>query len=208
MANTFSPNGFTPVRRIDGTCPSGAISSYQIIGTNTHAMYMGDPVSRLSTGYIDVVAPGSLPTQGVLGIFVGCEYLSVSQQKVVWSKSYPGSDVTSTTIITAYVVDDPNTVLRAWVGNLSASAAGGPAVQASIGQTINFQYGSPNTLSGISGAYVDFNTISTSSATLPFTIVGLVTNPPGLNGTDITTAGNMVEVSFNQQAFRAGTAGV
>lgn len=201
MANVFSPNGFQVVRRQDGAAWTGNQTSYLIAAANTHKFYSGDPVIRLTSGYIDVNA--TYPTQGVLGIFVGCEYLSTAAGKVVWSPQFPGGD--TTTDVTAYVIDDPSVIMRVWVGTGSSSAAGGPVIQTNVGNAIDYAYGTANTLSGISGAYVNFANVSGATATLPFTIVGLVTTPPGVNGTDITTAGNLIEVTFNQQAFRVGT---
>jgi hypothetical protein len=43
---------------------------------------------------------------------------------------------------------------------------------------------------------------------LPFTITGFVQDPPGANGTDITTGYNLVKVTFNNQIFRAGLTSV
>jgi hypothetical protein len=205
MANSFQPNGFSVVRRLDGAAWTGNMDTRLIAKANTHKFYQGDPVVVLSTGYIDAVAPGSAPTQGVLGIFMGCESSALSSGSP-WSNTYQGG-ATSTVDLNAYVITDPLVVMRVWVGTGSSSAAGGPAILSSVQQNINYYLGTGNSSSGISGAYVDFNTLATTN-TLPFTIIGLVQGPPGVNGTDITTAGNIVEVTFNQQAYRVGTTGI
>lgn len=207
MTNVFSPNGFSPVRLINGAAWTGAMNKYLIIGSNTHSFFKGDPVFMLSTGYIDRDVYTNLPTQGVLGIFNGCSYYSNAAQRQVWSNTYPGSDVTSTSTITAYVIDDPNTVFRAWVGTGTSSAAGGPAVQGDVFENFQYALGTGNTTSGLSGSYIDYAQKGTTN-TDPFQLIGLVTAPPGVNGTDVTTAGNMVEVIMNQQAFKVGTTGV
>lgn len=206
MSNTFSPNGFQATRRLDGAAWDARQTKYLIAAANIHKFYSGDPVILLSTGYIDVVAPGSVPNQGVRGIFVGCELLATSSGSP-WSTTYQGSATVDTT---AYVIDDPWVVMRVWVGTGSSSAAGGPVTQANVGDNINYSLGTGSTYTGISGAYVDFSQVNygSASATLPFTILALVTAPPGTNGTDTTTAGNIIEVGFNQQAFRVGTQGV
>lgn len=203
MSNVFAPNGFTPVRRIDGAAWDDQITKRLIASANTNKFYKGDPVSVLSTGYIDVVAPGSLPTQGVLGIFMGCQYLSTASGSPKWSPQFPGGDAAAD--VTAYICMDPNVVFRAQVGN--AGATGGPAVLGDLNKNFNFAFGSGNTLSGISGAYLDYSTKATTD-TLPFTLIGLVQDPPGVNGTDTGSAGNIVEVVFNQSAFKVGTTGV
>lgn len=203
MANIFSPNGFWPVRRYDGAAWTGNMTQYLIASGNSHSFFQGDPVIILNTGYIDDVAVGSLPTQGVRGIFMGCEFQNTTSG-TPWANYYPAA---STANVVAWVIDDPMVVFRAWVGTTATPTAGGPVTQANIGENISYQQGTGNTASGISGSYVDYNVVGTS-ATLPFTIVSLVTGPPGVNGTDVTTAGNICEVVFNQSAFKVGTTGV
>lgn len=206
MANVFAPNGLTAVRRLDGAAWSGALSSTRnlIAHANTHHFFYGDPVVRLSTGYIDVVAIGSIPTGGTLGIFQGAKYLSTSQGKTVWANQVNGDMAADAE---AYIIDDPNLVYRIWVGTGASSASGGPAVQGDIGENFNWQIGTGNSQNGISGAYLDYASKNTTD-TLPLSLVQLVQGPPGVNGTDITTAGNLVEVVLNQQAYKTGTTGV
>lgn len=179
-----------------------------IAAANTHTFFQGDPVYNLNTGYIDDNGIGSIPTQGTLGVFIGCRYLanSAGGGSITWKNNYPGSGSSSQADIQAYVIDDPMVVFGIWVGTGSASASGGPVTQAYIGSNFNWQKGTGNSLSGISGAYLDFASHATT-ATLPLTVVGLVQAPPGVNGTDITTAGNYVEVVLNQQAYKVGTTG-
>ena len=51
-------------------------------------------------------------------------------------------------------------------------------------------------MSGVSGAYIDITVTPTTTATLPFKVVGLVTSPPGANGT-ASGAYNYAVVAFN-----------
>lgn len=189
MANIFAPNGFKCVRRIDGASWTGNLSVYKIAAANTHKFYSGDPVTSLSTGYIDVVASGS--TQ-LAGIFIGCKYFSTARAAPFPSPQFPGGD--TTTDVEAYVIDDPFATFQVQVG--ASAAAGGPAVQADVQTNFGFQFGTPNTLSGQSGAYLDYSNKGTTT-TLPFRLINLISFPFGYNGTDLTTAGNLVEVSFN-----------
>ena len=204
MANTFAPSGLSPVRRVDGASWSDQITQRLIAAANTHKFYRGDPVVALNTGYIDTVAIGSIPTIGTLGVFLGCEFQATASG-TPWSASYPGAAQTVDT--KAFICYDPNVVFRIWVGTGASSASGGPAVLADLGANFNWQMGTGNVLSGISGAYLDYASLGTTN-TLPLTIIGLVQDPPGMNGTDITTAGNMVEVVLNQSALKVGTTGV
>ena len=202
MANVFSPNGFTAVRRQDGAGWTANQKARLIAHANTNKFYSGDPVVQLSTGYIDCLGQGSAPAQGPVGIFVGCSYISTAQSRTVWSKTWQGAD--SANDVTAYIIDDPNVVWQVWVGTGSSSAAGGPAVLADIGKSCYWQLGTGSATTGISGAYIDYASMSTSSVTQAFTVYNLIQSPPGTNGTDITTAGNLIEVIFNQTAFRQG----
>lgn len=204
MANTFAPNGFTPTRRVDGAAWTGQLTTALIAAAYATKIYRGDPVVALSTGYISRVAIGSIPTQGTLGIFMGCE-VPAGTSGVPWSNRYPGAAQSADS--KAFIITDPNVVFRCWVGTGSSSASGGPAVQADIYANFNWQVGTGNDNNGISGAYLDYASLNTTN-TLPLTLIGLVQDPPGVNGTDITTAGNLVEVVLNQAAFAVGRTGL
>jgi hypothetical protein len=113
----------------------------------------------------------------------------VSQKRTVWSNYWPGSDVASGNFVTSYYVNDPN---ARFVAQTDATGL----TQAAVGANIGFAIGTPNTLSGISGAYIDVSTLSASTTTLPFRVVGLVVDPPGVNGT-ASGAYNLAIVAFN-----------
>jgi hypothetical protein len=195
MANTFAPFGFS---QLSGT---GSAPTYeQVVGFcayNTAAMYFGDPVFQNANGSIYPTTPGA----GILaGVFVGCKYLSVSQKRTVWSNFWGAADVASTNTVEVYYVNDPNAKFLAQVGGSSST---GLAVT-DIGANVQFAYGTPNTMSGISGAYIDITVTPTTTATLPFRVVGLDTAPPGANGTE-AGAYNYAIVAFNNVATKTLT---
>lgn len=183
MANTNTPFGF---RQYSGT---GSSPTYeQVAGQtayNASAIYYGDPV-QLDTNGLIIVGTGSAT---IAGVYSGCQYLSVAQKRVVWSNYWPGSDVASGNVVTSYYVNDPNAKFIA-----QTDATG--LTQAGVGANIGFAIGTPNTMSGISGAYIDVSTLSSSTTTLPFRVVSLVTQPPGVNGTE-AGAYNLAIVAFN-----------
>lgn len=187
MANTSAPFGF---RQWSGT---GSSPTYeQVVGFaayNASAMYFGDPVYQNADGSVYPTTPG---TAALAGVFVGCKYLSVAQKRTVWGNYWPGSDVASTNTVEVYLVNDPNAKFIAQVGG---SASTGLAVT-DIGANVQFAYGTPNTASGISGAYIDISVTPTTTATLPFRVVSLVTDPPGASGT-AAGAYNLAVVAFN-----------
>lgn len=208
MANVLAPFGFTPVRRLDGAAWTGNQSQYKISFDNTHHFYQGDVVKMLTTGYVDTAAVVGGGAQ-ILGIFVGCEYLSTAMSRRVWSNQFPGSDTTADVI--AYVVDDPLCVFMAQCGGASGSAI----ALASLQRNVNFSTTTAgNSLNGISGMAVDDNLVA-DTTTLPFRVVGIpgstdiAAGVPYLgapaNGYDQTTKYNLVLVSFNNQMFRTQT---
>jgi hypothetical protein len=187
MANTNAPFGFSQTQ---GT---GSAPTYEQFATfcvyNQSAMYFGDPVSRLAAGGIAPTAPG---TQALAGVFVGCKYLSVSQKRIVWSNYWSGSDVASPNTVECYVINDPNAKFVAQVGGSSSVGL----TVADIGSNVQWAYGTPNTMSGISGAYIDISVTPATTATYAFRVVSLVTDPPGSAGTE-AGAYNRAIVAFN-----------
>jgi hypothetical protein len=191
MANTNAPFGFRQYRGL-GSAPTYEQSVRLIKSDNTTAVYFGDPVSNLNTGYITRATAG---TAQIAGVFVGCKYLSTSQKRTVWSNYWPGSDASAD--VEAYIVDDPNAQFIV--------QAGGTAIGlADMGLYVQFNLGTGNASTGISGAYVESPAVT---ATLPFRIIGFVESPPGANGTDITSAYNQIIVGFNNVTSRNNGAG-
>jgi hypothetical protein len=201
MANTFNPFGFQAAQLLIGASPTYSRRAYNILYSNTHAIYSGDIVTMLSTGYIDTLAPGSVAP---LGIFDGCQYVSASQNKLVYSPYYPGSDQITSGTVTAFVLDDPNMMFMAQTGY--SGAGSGPATQANVGYNVQYANGTGSTLSGLSGAYIDLTTAPGTTSTLPFRIVSLVADPPTVNGSDTSTQYNNVIVAWNNQYYRQLTA--
>lgn len=195
MANTNAPFGF---RQYQGT---GSAPTYEQVAMtidkdDTNAVYYGDPVVPLSTGYVGKGTPASLVQ--IAGIFYGCKYLSTSQKRVVWSNYWPGSDASDD--VEAYVVNDPNAKFLAQAGNSSSVGL----VFGDINANVQFAYGTGNSSTGISGAYIDMAVTPNTTATLPFRVVSLVTQPPGGPGTD-SGAYNYAVVAFNNVSTKNTT---
>ena len=224
MANVLAPQGFTAIKRVDGASWTANRSIRKIAAANTHYIFKGDPVVSLSSGYIDVVAPGSLPGNAqIAGIFDGCEYLSVSKGYVTWSPFFPGGD--TTTDVLAYVIDDPLVVLQSSASSGAVAAAG----ISNLSQNVNFSNASTmgtsaagNTLSGFSKCYLDLYTAATTT-NLPFRIYDIpnvqvsAAGLPGSilssigalgNGYDPSTPYNIVFVTINSSDLRAPQAGI
>jgi hypothetical protein len=184
MANTQAYNGFSQYKG-NGSAPTYEQVTATIISSSTAAIYFGDPVEPNAAGYI-VQGTGSA---SIAGVFVGCQYLSVSQKRTVWSNWWPGSDNSGN--VTAYIINDPN---AQWV--VSGDTSTSLWVQAAIGANCGYAIGTGNTANGISGAYLDSTTIAAATTTLPFRIIGYVIDPPGAPGTE-TGAYRKIIVAFN-----------
>jgi len=244
MANTNAPFGFSQYSGT-GSAPTYEQTQLAISATSSTnpQIFYGDPVAQLSTGTICQLGTNSTvdgPTAGagnLVGVFVGCKYLSVSQKRTTWSNYFPGiGDVNSasTSYVTAYVITDPNAqfVVQTANSNTTATAVG----VSSIGQNIGVAYaagtgtntntlaptytsnnGPGNIANGLSTAYADQYTLSTpggTSATLPFRIIALANYTPDgsnplqtINGNDYTSAYNRIIVAFNNAAMKVGVTG-
>lgn len=199
MANTQGPFGFTAWGTASGM-PNYAENHnppYRIASGYGTAIFYGDAVRMNDsvTGYVEQWAngDGATATNILVGIFLGCTYYSTSQKKTVWNNYWPGSDATGD--VTAFVADDPNSLWKVQAG------IGSAITQTSIGQTADIvATPSGNTTTGISGMSLD---TPTTTNTLPFKVVNVITTPPGANGTDLTTAYNYVIVAFNNQQYKS-----
>jgi hypothetical protein len=185
MANTNAPFGF---RQYSGT---GSAPTYEqvavTIAYNASNIFYGDPVEPDANGLV-IQGDGTTAAAGIAGVFVGCQYLSVSQKRTVWSNWWPGSDVASSNTVIGYIINDPNAKFLVQTGATGAT-------QTTINLNASYVIGSGNTANGISAAYLDVTTAA-ATATLAFRVVGLVVYPPGSNGTE-AGAYNYVIVAFN-----------
>jgi len=185
MANTNAPFGF---RQYSGT---GSAPTYEQVAVqiayNATNIFFGDPVEPDANGQV-IQGDGTTAAAGIAGIFVGCQYLSVSQKRTIWSNYWPGSDVASTQTVIGYIINDPNARFLVQTGSTGAT-------QSTVNLNVPYVIGSGNTANGISAANVDVANAAVT-ATLPFRVVGLVTEPPGSNGTE-AGAYNYVVVAFN-----------
>jgi hypothetical protein len=207
MANVAGAFGFVQMGTASGPvnfARAGSPSPYKIKSGFVTSVYFGDAVrmwisgddSSSSAGYITPWVNGDGAggaTKILAGIFQGCEYYSTSQKKTVYNNYYPGTDATGD--VNCYVCDDPNAqfMVQASTGPITLSSVGANADVAStpVG----------NATTGQSGMLL---ANATTTVTLPFKVVNLVTSPPTVNGTDITTASNNVIVAFNNQIYKAG----
>ena len=195
MANTLAAFGFRQFRRLDGGAPTAGFDTLTIASSDTNVIGTGDVVATSATGpYVTVLSSG---LSQIRGVFMGCEYYSPTVGRKVWSPYFPGSVQTSsgTNDVQAWVCTDPEML---YIVQCSTTAT---VLSSQIG--LNFgvssgTFGSANTTTGIS-AMTLASTSAATTATLPWRFMDYYSNwaPPGVNGTDNTSAGNIVVVAPN-----------
>jgi hypothetical protein len=196
MANVNAPFGFQYAGRQEGGSPTEGLTSRIVSSAYGVAIFQGDPVISMTSGYIQVATSNSVT---VAGVFNGTEYLNSNVGRKVWFNSLPSSGIGADA--KAYISNDPPAL---WVAQSNGTAI----AFADIGANIGFATGTGNTTTGRSTYALDQTTIGTTN-TLPFRIVGLWSQyaPPGSAGTDDTTPYNWAVVALNN-TDRSTTTGV
>ena len=194
MANTNAPFGFSQYSG-NGSAPTYEQVPVQI-AYNASAIFFGDPVEPDANGQV-IRGDGTTAAAGIAGIFVGCKYLSTSQKRTFWSNYWPGSDVASNQTVEGYIINDPNARFVAQTGSTAAT-------QSTVNLLVGYDIGTGSTANGLSGAFVDVTTAAAGTTTLPFRVIGLVTEPPGSAGTE-AGAYNRVIVAFNNVTTKNAT---
>ena len=120
MANIDNPNGFTPVRHLSG----GTIRMEEmpIAKETAAAIYSGDLVTLLATGFISV---GTASTVDLVGVFAGCSFRD-AQGGYNYSKHWPAAQATlNDEDAVGYVYSDPNLIFSVQTSGTGAFADNG-----------------------------------------------------------------------------------
>ena len=184
MANTNGAFGLRPIAKMGQNANSTGASEYRIAAGNTNAIYQGTPVIPLAAGVIDVVGAAAGGTVGLLGVFWGCEYVSSTTGKKVFSNQWPGSGANTNFPVKAFVYDDPAQLFVIATSNVVAAADTEAEVRAAIFANANFASATSGVATtGISSATLDLNTIATTN-TLNLRIMGIQEDPENADFTD------------------------
>lgn len=191
MANTNVAFGLRPVGVNGQGANTTGVTEYRIASNNTNAIYQGSPVIPLSTGFVDIVGNANGGTVSLLGVFWGCEYVSSTTGKTVWSNYWPGSGADSTYPVKAYVYDNPN---QTYVIAADASLTDAATAQGHVFANANFATAtSGSAISGISSGKLAVSTIATTAA-LQLRIIGIQND---VDNQDFAAAGIPVIVRLN-----------
>jgi hypothetical protein len=177
MANTASPYGLKPVKRVDGMPYAGATEEFLIdpAGEATN-IFNGQVVIIGADGYIAIstatgadITTNNLGGSGVgaIGVFVGCEYIN-AQGQVIHSQYYPSG---TTGVVKAYVVTDPNVTFQAQLDGSGAQTVLGTNTFFAAVQSTS----TGSTATGNSTSALDATVQTTAAAA--FRIVGFASTP-------------------------------
>jgi hypothetical protein len=192
MANINEKFGLRPYRSINGAPWNNAQNRYTVANNLSTAIFQGDPVKPTTAG--NVTLARSNTSDRIIGVFNGVFYNDPTTQKPTFRNNYPGSIAVAG--ITAFVVDDPNTVFL-----VDADAA---FTRADLFRNYSLTNVSGNTLTGISEKQLD---VSVSGITTTFAVQAIDIQE-GATDSDTSTSGVNVLVRINNHFFRSGTAGI
>ena len=194
MANTNGAFGLRPIAKVGSNSNSTGVSGYtmyEIASGNSNVIYQGSPVIPLSTGFIDIVGAAAGGTVGLVGAFMGCEYVSSTTGKPVFSNYWPGSGADSNHPVKAFVADDP---MQLFAIATDASITNEAGARAAVFANANFASGtSGSTTTGMSSATLAVSTINTT-ANLNLRIMGWQEDP---GNEDFAAAGIPMIVRLN-----------
>jgi hypothetical protein len=192
MANINEKFGLRPYRSINGAPWNNAQNRYTVANNLSTAIFQGDPVKPTTAG--NVTLARSNTSDRIIGVFNGVFYNDPTTQKPTFRNNYPGSIAAAG--ITAFVVDDPNTVFL-----VDADEA---FTRADLFKNYSLTNVSGNTLTGISEKQLD---VSVSGITTTFAVQAIDIQE-GATDSDSSTSGVNVLVRINNHFFRSGTAGI
>jgi hypothetical protein len=195
---TNAPNGFQPVKKLDGSAWTGATNPYQIANTYATALFRGDPVTILAAdGTLGVGVAGAT----CVGVFWGVKYTD-STGVVKFMNYWPGNPgVLTGSVVEALVIDDPNTVFS--IQETSATGtAGTPLALADRGLNINFLYTAGSTSTGSSAVSIN-NASEADTSTLNCKILQLDPTP----GNAVGAFANWLVV-LNNHLYKGGVTGI
>lgn len=149
MSSTSAPFGFRASFHNSGNMRPKA---YTVASTYAANIFSGDPVKLVDAGTIqlgtsDGTRSGTTDGIALLGIFVGCQYNDASGKPTI-SPFWPTG--TTATDITAWVVDDPETLFEAQYTN--PGTPGTTTMQTAVGEECDWTVASPggSTQTGLS----------------------------------------------------------
>jgi hypothetical protein len=192
MATTATPTGAEPTDTLSASGSfTGKVRHIKVASGYGTAIFYGDFVKLVNTGTVE--KDTGTATLTPVGVFVGCAFTSPTTGELTFSQTFPAS--TAADDIVAYVVDDPNVLMRMQSDEAIA--------QTGLGNNVAVVQTAGSTSIGRSKNAVDGSSIDTTN-TLPLRIVDFVNGPNSAVGDAFTD----VIVKFNAGHQYSNTTGV
>jgi hypothetical protein len=192
MATTATPMGAEPTDTLSASGSfTGKVRHIKVASGYGTAIFYGDFVKLVNTGTVEKDTGTTSATP--VGVFVGCAFTSPSTGELTFSQYFPAS--TAADDIVAYVVDDPNVLMRMQSDEAIA--------QTGLGNNVAVVQTAGSTSIGRSKNAVDGSSIATTN-TLPLRIIDFVDGPTSAVGDEFTD----VIVKFNAGHQYSNTTGV
>jgi len=169
------PYGLKPINLIGGQVFAGATRQRRI-ASGAGSIGYGDPLKFASDGTVVVTTETTTaPATGFAGVFLGCTFVSSVTGQPTYSQAWiSGTSVKSGTYITAYVVEDPDTLFQ--VAGVTASLVVSTSTgftYSDIGLNVALVANTLNTTTNDSQQGVLVTSASTT-ASLPLRIIDVV----------------------------------
>jgi hypothetical protein len=192
MATTATPMGAEPTDTLSASGSfTGKVRHIKVASGYGTAIFYGDFVKLVNTGTVEKDTGTTSATP--VGVFVGCAFTSPTTNELTFSQTFPAS--TAASDIVAYVVDDPNVLMRMQSDEAIA--------QTGLGNNVAVVQTAGSTSIGRSKNAVDGSSIATTN-TLPLRIIDFVDGPTSAVGDEFTD----VIVKFNAGHQYSNTTGV
>jgi hypothetical protein len=192
MATTATPMGAEPTDTLSASGSfTGKVRHIKVASGYGTAIFYGDFVKLVNTGTVE--KDTGTTTLTPVGVFVGCAFTSPTTGELTFSQTFPAS--TAASDIVAYVVDDPNVLMRMQSDEAIA--------QTGLGNNVAVVQTAGSTSIGRSKNAVDGSSIATTN-TLPLRIIDFVDGPTSAVGDTYTD----VIVKFNAGHQYSNTTGV
>lgn len=198
MAYADAPFGFIPVRHRNGAPYNGAANPYWVDGSDSTALYIGDPViidGTANTSGLDIPGMGHFPAGTLPGV---TRATSGDTNKITGVVVGVGADNRDSTVYreadverVVWVADDPDLVFMAQVDEALATTAVG------LNTNVLFTHAG-STSTARSGAEVDGT--ASADATKQLKIQRFVNDPEN----EANAVGNRVEVIINLHTEQPG----
>lgn len=208
MANTSKINGFKPVKHINGSPYNGQSNIYATASSDGTALFVGDVVKLAADANTQGIQHVTAATAGVAG--TGAAALGVvvgvinTKFDPVAGKMSGGSVSLDTPVYRpastaqyVLVADAPDIIYEVEATNAGNSYS---FAVADVGTNANINAGAGSTTTGTSAHSLDMNDKG-ATATLPFTVMGVVQRPDN----EVTGAATKVLVTINNHQRKGGT---